>query len=123
MYSVIIKIKQQISFVFNTGRPKFVVKSHHELAFVNTYHTITCRLCQSNPASKITWLYNGTPLDSNKNNIQITWCEESLYFQVSSEKEGNYTCLAENDIGENRWVTQLEVVGMVKVLILQFHTY
>ena len=90
-----------------------------EVAFTNDMVKISCALCTSNPPSTLTWFFNGTQLDLNKNKIAAISgsCEESLRFQASKSTAGNYTCLAKNDFGQAYSTIGVKVYGMIYLIV------
>lgn len=78
--------------------------------------SLNCRLCRSNPASAIHWLFNGKALDFQGKRMHLfnhtSSCLQTLsLLTVRSEDEGNYTCVARNKFGEANSTTEITIIG------------
>lgn len=62
--------------------------------------TFTCPITQGIPQPSITWKFNGSNLETE--NVTLT--------QVQSHQEGNYTCLAVNEYGNDQIKVDLQVI-------------
>jgi hypothetical protein len=103
-----------LSFHFFEGTPKIELKTSNEPVALKSTIGLKCRLCQSKPASTIIWLFNGKPLQFKGERMHITKtsCQETLFLlTVSTEDEGNYTCVATNTFGQSNSTGEIKIIG------------
>lgn len=80
--------------------------------------SITCTVIRGDSPFFISWLKNGTPIDSDhhhKDSLSIHHLAEyssSLLFKaIKAEHQGNYTCLAKNSVGQDSHTQIMNVHG------------
>lgn len=98
----------------NTVPPRMEFKTTSVIATLKATLGLHCRLCQSNPASTIEWLFNGKPLifKGERMHITSTPCQETLFLLTAlHEDEGNFTCVARNKFGEANSTTEVKIFG------------
>ena len=64
--------------------------------------TFNCPITQGIPQPTISWKFNGSTLHANSENISLS--------NVQANQEGNYTCLAVNEYGNDQIKVDLQVI-------------
>lgn len=76
---------------------------------------MTCHASKGDRPMTITWTFEGQDL-SNDNSIKtIKMAEQTSFLSIAAvtgEHSGNYTCIAKNRAGEDRYSTALHVKGI-----------
>ncbi|TPP57161.1 Hemicentin 1 [Fasciola gigantica] len=79
------------------------------VVFVNNTITLTCEAIGS-PPPKITWFFQGQPLNLNKTyGYRLVGPKNLMLLSASPYQGGEYTCLAENEAGSAKATTILTV--------------
>lgn len=117
MHVYIYRHLDRFYFLFSLVPPHILPFEIEESIYYGESVQMTCHVSKGDRPVALTWTFEGNDLWSNKGVKIIKMTEQTSFLTIASvtgAHSGNYTCIAKNKAGEDRYSTTLNVKGIEK---------
>lgn len=101
--------------VFLPSVPPHILPFEIETIYYGESVQMICHVSKGDRPMSITWTFEGKDLSTNMGIKTMKMAEQTSFLSVASvtgAHSGNYTCIARNKAGEDRYSTTLNVKGI-----------
>lgn len=95
--------------------PKIQKFSFQDSIIEGSLASVTCLALSKTKPINFEWLKNGDKISGHAENLRINTANEVTILivdPVTSDDSGNYTCLAKNVLGSDKYTAELQVKGI-----------